>query len=376
MANDCYQLAVDVSQNKIYCFTQKNVLLSFNGPFLDYLTFEHSCYKKNDSLMVIYNDSILAVTENNFVHFWNVNSLKKEKTISLYSRPLCLLASDQKLFISIEKGEDNEGCVMIYQMETGLFEKIVAKNEQISTIIFDKNNPELLICGCVSGNIFYIDHNNKIIQNSFIFNEEEKPAEPSASFIFNLKKNKNNISAMTSDQNLMIVGHNSGLLKMFNSKNFSFICNLKSHKDIIEEVIIFKNDEDFISISHDKTCIIWSIGDKVPIKIINMNQNISSVYLSDLQNEIIISTQNGDIFFRNLPSYELLLELNYKSSLNQQFIVDSKENFLFVSNDTGIYKTKNPISKTHLKVCGKNINIPEIYNFITKETKLPKKNLD
>ena len=102
-------------------------------------------------------------------------------------------------------------------------------------------------------------------------------------------------------------------------------------RDIIEEVIIFKNDEDFISISHDKTCIIWSIGDKVPIKIINMNQNISSVYLSDLQNEIIISTQNGDIFFRNLPSYELLLELNYKSSLNQQFIVDSKENFLFTS---------------------------------------------
>jgi hypothetical protein len=202
------------------------------------------------------------------------------------------------------------------------------------------------------------------------------------------------VSSIDASHNIIVAGHKSGLIRLFKQyydedgldlKKYTK-SNLKYNESGITLIKIFMEQNYFISASEDKKCIIWSIEDGVPIKFIDIvsqtpkaiSYKISSIQIQ--QNSILISLSTGMILFYEWPSLSKILELRYKISskteekpksneINDQLLLVTEDTKYLIVSNNNLYHTKNPMCKDNLRICGSNINIPELYNFIKVDCK-------
>jgi WD40 repeat protein len=380
-----YEIIVDQRLNKIYCFGAKNEILSYSGPFLDYYLYKKSNLGSQFQTISLLDTKLILRADKERLLIWETMSEQLPKEISLKEvniEPFCSgmysCNNSYKYIIG------SKGAIYTIRFDENyeykeIEEFLIESNDTVTCIAFspsrvpdktEKNyfmidtNQAFYAYGTSQGHVF-VKYEVETVSYKYEkklenLTNKEKPSDNSKA---------NGVTAIDALNHIIVAGHQSGLIRLFiqkiDSNNKNRILCLDNHKSAIQQVKIFAKKKELISACEDIKCIIWCIEDGTPIKSIDINikSQISSIQLNK-SNSIIISTDNGMLLFYEWPSLSKLLELKYKCKGNTKLLITEDSDYLIVSNNAGVFRTKNPMSEKHLRICGSNLNIPKLYNFI------------
>jgi WD40 repeat protein len=346
--NDEYELEFDLEldedKNLIYTherYSDKSHI--WKGIFLDKAAFPKSSFcKENQRILNQKNGNRVIVTdpENNRIVVWSIDDLAFVREIKLDSIPYDITfngESQELLYIG------SEG--VIYVLETTEYSIVESISSGSSGKIYAISSTPLYI---ISGG----SSKSLAIQGR------------AGGFNHYINVHDSEISVIKSNDAFVVSGDESGDIYVHIIDNWLLHAHFTSHKQSVKYIEFINNGEEIITISHDKKCIFWSLNEKVKLKDHELEEEADSSVLSKDQKSFILSTNTGNVHVYNLPSFKLINTLHYKSTCNQRLILDSNENYLIVSNDEGIFRTKSPVSPENPTIISQNINIPELIIFL------------
>ena len=374
-------------QNKIYTYAADSKdLFIWKGIFLDKMKYPNSGFEKQHQRILmsnVTNEIIVTNTSKSKLMIWNLNNLKeKVKEIAVPTVPLeiAFKNEDEKVLYVGSKG-------VIYVYQTQKYEQIPTKieNSFAGDIYSLRCTPDYIITGGTSKKI--------IIQRC-----DEKGEE-----INEIVKHIDTISKIKIYEKYLITGDFGGVIYIHYLDTWLEYACLKHHKGRIRTLEVCNKGTTLVSVAHDNKIIFWSIYDKIPIKEKNINEEddsktkkicegdnpalskqqnditdsvllhksmkqkpeteIDSCYLSRDERILIISTKDGKISVHALPSFHKILTLWYRRTENQRFAVSGDEQYLIVSNKSGVFRTLCPLNVENPAIAAKSVNIPEVKKF-------------
>ncbi|OMJ86984.1 hypothetical protein SteCoe_11381 [Stentor coeruleus] len=345
-----YDLEIDESRNLIYTHAlDSNRSFQWKGIFIDKAKFPKSKFQKHAQRCIVsksQNHVLVTDANNHKLFIWDIETKAIITTIELTQTPW-----------EVSFGEENENFLYIchdsvvreYNGQTYSFIREIPC-EQAGSIYVIRTCGEFIFVGGKAGIVFILNRQGAVVDKIVGYNES----------VSGMKVCKS--------KNLLITGDFKGHIFVHEIGTWVERAHLIQHHRMIRTIEIFANQDTMITVAHDNKCIFWSIYDKTHIKIIHLHSQIDSCYLSKDERSFILSTVEGDVNIYNLPSFNLMMTMRYKSSL-QRFAVDIDEKYLLVSNNLGVFRTLSPVALNNPLIIDTNIHIPNLRLFLNGKKK-------
>ncbi|OMJ84808.1 hypothetical protein SteCoe_13995 [Stentor coeruleus] len=342
-----FDLEIDEQRNLLYTHAlDSKYSFQWKGIFVDKVMYPNSTFDKhNQRCIVSKNQGHLLITDINSykIQIWDIEKTDLIKTISLENAPK-----------ELSFGEENEnflyacteGQIHIYNGQDYSFVKTIICSS-IKEIYVLRTYADYIIIGGQEAKVIILNQQGEIIKEISEF--------------------KKAVSGMKVYKNMLITGDSLGNILIHNiQENWEKYTELCEHKDMIRTIEVIKNEDNLVTVGHDKKCIFWSINDKICIKEKTLDHEIDTCCLSNDEKSLILCTNEGDIKVYNLPGIELLMTIKYNGK-NQRFAMDKNEKYLLISNSNGVFRTLSPTSLNNPLILDNNINIPNLRNFLNKK---------